>query len=209
MSELTLHYAVPSRGMSVHWLLEELGQPYTRVLLDLEKEEHKTPAFLAMNPLGKVPVLQHGDKVMTETAAICMYLTDVFPEAGLTVPQDSPHRGDYLRWMFFAPVTAEPAILWKALGALTDEIDYKPFAEVEAVASTLELLLEGREFAVDDHFTAADVMIGSTIMWGLRLMPVLPALPALVKYWEVLEQRPAYQRASAIDQKIMAEKAAI
>ena len=206
MSELTLYYAVPSRGMVVHWMLEETGQPYVRKLLDLEAEEHKTPEYLALNPMGKVPTLCHGDTVVTETAAICTYLAEAFPEAGLAIPADSPFRGDYLRWMFFAPVTAEPAVLWKALGKVVTDVDYKPFAEVEEVASTLQSVLHGREFIVGDHFTAADVMIGSTIMWGLRLMPVMPALPELVAYWEKLEQRPAYQRANEVDQKIMSAK---
>lgn len=206
MSELTLYYAVPSRGMVIHWMLEELGQPYDRKLMDLGAEEHKTSQYLKLNPMGRVPTLCHGETVVTETAAICAYLADAFPEAGLAIPVDSPLRGDYYRWLFFGPVTAETAILWKALGKVETEIDYKPFAEVDEVASVLESVLQGRDYIVGDHFTAADVIIGSTIMWGLRLMPVMPALPGLVKYWENLEKRPAYQRVNAIDQKIMADK---
>ena len=96
MSELTLYYAVPSRGMVVHWMLEELGVPYETRLLDLESMEHKTPEFLAINPVGRVPVLVHGDRVVTETAAICLYLAEAFPEAGVDVAVDSIDRAAYL-----------------------------------------------------------------------------------------------------------------
>lgn len=203
MSDLTLYYAVPSRGMVVHWMLEEIGQPYERKLLSLPDDEHKTSEFLSLNPMGRVPVLTHGDVVVTETAAIVMYLADVFPEAGLSIPFDSPHRGDFLRWMFFAPVSAEPSVLWTALGKVETEIDYRPFAEVEDIARTLELAVQGRDYVVGDRFTAADVMIGTTIMWGTQLMPVLPNSPILTGYWERLEQRPAWQRANAVDQALM------
>ena len=131
MSNLTLYYAVPSRGMVVHWMLEELGQPYDRKILDLDAEEHKTPEYLAINPMGKVPALIHGDRVVTETAAINVYLAEAFPQAGLSVPVESPLRVAYLSWMFFAPVTAEPAILWKALGNVVTDVDYKPFADLD------------------------------------------------------------------------------
>ncbi|MBT4162653.1 MAG: glutathione S-transferase, partial [Gammaproteobacteria bacterium] len=108
MSDLTLYYAVPSRGMVAHWMLEELGQPYERVILDLAADEHKSPEFLGINPLGRVPALTHGDLIVTETAAIVAYLADAFPKAGLGVPLDSPDRAAYLRWLFFAVASAEP-----------------------------------------------------------------------------------------------------
>lgn len=205
MADLLLYHAVPSRSMTVHWLLEELGEPYEIKLLSLEAEEHKTPEYLAINPMGRVPTLVHRDLVVTETAAICAYLADAFPNANLGVPFDSPLRGSYYRWLFFAPVSAEPAILWRALGDVETAADYRPFAEVEDVASTLRSAVAGKEFVVGDHFTVADIMIGATIMWGTRLMPVLPAHPELVEYWERLEQRPAWQRAFAEDRRIMEE----
>lgn len=156
--------------------------------------------------MGRVPTLVHGDLVVTETAEICAYIADAFPEASLGVPVDSPLRGSYYRWLFFAPVSAEPSILWRALGDTTPAVDYQPFAAVEDIAGTLRTAVAGKTFVVGDHFTVADIMIGATIMWGTRMMPVLPALPELVEYWERLEQRPAWQRASTADQETMAKK---
>lgn len=195
MNDVTLYHAIPSRGMIVKWMLEELGVKYTEKVLVLDKQEHKTPAFLAMNPMGRVPVLTHGDQVITESAAICAYLAETFPEKGLDVPPGSPLRGQYLRWLFFAPASAEPSILWQAIGAHADG-DYAPYATVEDVADTLRKAVRDREFIVGDHFTTADILIGSTIFWGLNLMPVLPPHPELVEYWSRLAKREAWQRAS-------------
>jgi glutathione S-transferase len=204
MADLTLYHAAPSRSMGVHWLLEELGVPYDLHWLSLEANDHKTPEFLAINPMGRVPALRHGDMVMTETAAIFAYLADAFPGAGLSIPIGSPLRGPYYRWLFFGPATAEPSILWHALGKIVSGVDYKPFATVEDVANTLRLAVADREFIVGDHFTPADVMIGGTIMWGTRMMPVLPPHPEIIAYLERLERRPAYQRASRVDREHMA-----
>ena len=203
MSDLIHYYAVPSRGMVTHWMLEEIGVPFENRLLNLDENEHKTPEYLAINEMGRVPSLTHGDTVVTETAAIVAYLADVFPEANLGIPVDSPDRGAYLRWLFFAPVSAETAILWKALGKVETEVDYLPFADVETVAATLASAVRDKEFIVGDRFTAADVMIGTTIMWGTQLMPVLPPLPELTEYWDRLSRRPAWRRAQAHDQKLM------
>ena len=193
MTDLTLYHAIPSRSMVVHWMLEELKVPYELHMLDLAAEDHKKPEYLAVNPMGKVPALRHGDKVMSETAAICTYLAEAFPHAGLHIPVDSPLRADYLKWMFFAPVTAEPSILWEALDCKAADPDSKPFAELDSVASTLQQALRGKEFIVGDQFTAADVMVGSTLFWGLNLMPVFPKLPEIVSYWEGLEKREAWK----------------
>ncbi len=205
MTDLTLYYAVPSRGMVTHWMLEEVGEPYELKLLSLEDEEHKTPEYLAINPMGRVPTLTHGDVVVTETAAICAYLADAFPEKNLNVPVDSPDRGAYYRWLFYSVASAEPSVLWKA-GEAKAANDYVPYGDVEEVANTLASAVKDREFIVGDHFTAADVMIGTTIMWGTQLMPVLPALPELTEYWGRLEQREAWQKTSAHDFAILAEK---
>lgn len=207
MSELVLYHAVPSRSITTHWMLEELGVPYRIELLSLEAEEHKRPEYLAINPLGKVPALKHGDVVVTETAAICAYLADAFPEAGLNVPVGAPERGEYLRWLFLAPVTLEPAVLWRTLD-VPKNTEYQPFADLDAVAAMLADALRGRRFIVGDHFTAADVMIGASIMWGTQLMPVMPKHPELLDYWKGLEQRPAWQRSFGEDRKLMQAKPA-
>jgi glutathione S-transferase len=188
--------------MVAHWMLEELGVPYRIELLDLDAKDQKRPEYLAINPMGRVPALRHGDVVVTETAAICAYLAEAFPDAGLDVPVGSPERGPYLRWLFFAPVTMEPAILWQTLD-LPGDMEYRPFADLAEVADVLRDAVRGREFIVGGRFTAADVMVGSSIMWGTQLMPVLPRHPELLEYWARLEQRPAWQRSFGEDQKIM------
>ena len=196
MADLTLHLAFPSRGITVLWMLEELGQRYDMQVLDLSKREHKTAEFLAMNPMGRVPVLRHRDQYISESVAICMYLADAFPEKGLNVPLGHRDRGRYLQWILFGPATMEGAIIWKAAGNAAAE--YQPFASVDDVAATLAGAVRGRQFLVGDRFTAADVVVGSSIMWGTRMMPVLPALPELETYWQGLEERPAWRRTQQI-----------
>jgi len=196
MADLTLYLALPSRGITVLWMLEELGQPYDMQVLDLSKGEHKTPEFLAINPMGRVPVLRHGDQFISESVAICTYLAETFPDAGLSIPLGQPDRGRYLQWILFGPGTLEPAIIWKATG--DPNADYQPFASVDDVAATLAGAVRDRQFLVADRFTTADVIIGSGVMWGTRLMPVLPMLPELETYWRGLEARPAWRRARQI-----------
>src|SRR5262249_29147758 len=146
---------------------------------------------------------RHRDVVVTETAAICLYLADAFPHAGLAVPPDSPLRGPYVRWILFVTASAEPAILWRALGAAVADVPSKPFADLEAVASTLRQALRGRAYVVGERFSAADVMLASVVFWGTRY-GVLPEHPELVAYWGALEKRPAWQRASAADASLLA-----
>ncbi len=194
MTDLLLYHAIPSRGTIVRWMLEEVGEPYEIKILNMEAGEHKQSEYLNVNPMGRVPALRHGDKVVTETAAICTYLADAFPGANLSVPVDSPLRADYYRWLFFGPVSAETALMWAALGDVKTDIDYKPFATVEDVAETLRGAVSGKDFIVGDHFTTADLIIGGTIFWGLELVPVLPKLPELVDYWSKIAERPAWKR---------------
>ncbi len=197
MSELTLYHAIPSRGLVAHWMLEELGEPFTTRVLDLEQQEHKTDEFLRINPMGRVPVLTHGNTVVTETAAIVAYLADAFPHKNLGVALDSPARGEYLRWLHFGPGSAEPAIIWSTLGELASQAEYQPFADIDSVAKTLCAAVDGKQFVIEDRFTAADVMLGSTLMWGLHMMPVLPQDKRLLSYWAGLASRPAWQKVQA------------
>ena len=114
MAKLTLYHASPSRSSIVLWMLEELGEPYDIHLLSLTKGENREPAYLAINPMGKVPAIRHGDTVITEAAAICTYLADEFPAARLNVPVGAPRRGVYLKWLFFGPSCIEPAVIDRA-----------------------------------------------------------------------------------------------
>ncbi|HEY7382413.1 MAG TPA: glutathione S-transferase, partial [Beijerinckiaceae bacterium] len=110
MPKLTLYHAAPSRSAMVHWLLEEIGEPYEVHLLHLRRGENREPRYLAVNPMGKVPAIRHGDVVVTESAAICLYLADAFPAAGVSVPIGDPRRGVFLKWLFFGPGVLEPAV---------------------------------------------------------------------------------------------------
>ena len=119
MPKLTLYHAAPSRSSIVHWMLEEVGEPYDIHLVSFKKGENLKPEYLAVNPMGKVPALRHGDVVITEAAAICAYLADEFPKAKLNVPVGDPRRGVYLKWLFFGPSCVEPAIMERAFRART------------------------------------------------------------------------------------------
>ncbi|MFT6644346.1 MAG: glutathione S-transferase [Patiriisocius sp.] len=142
MSKLTLYSGNPSRCLTNQWLLAELGLPCQLKLLDLEANEHKSAEYLEINPMGKVPTLQHEDVIVTESAAIALYLAEQLPDKGLSVPVDSPLRGDYLRWCLFSPIKIEPSIVSKAFGL--SHPDYKPFTDIETVAETLRLAIGKR-----------------------------------------------------------------
>jgi glutathione S-transferase len=202
LAKLTLYHAAPSRSSIVRWMLEELGEPYDLHVLNLAKGEQHAPEHLAINPMGKVPALRHGDMVVTEAAAICAYLADEFPQARLNVPIGDPRRGAYLKWLFFAPSCIEPAITDRAFprqeqprrGTLGYG-DYDTVMDVVAEAVALGSYLMG------EQFTAADVVVGSTLRWGM-MFDLLPKRPEFVAYVSRLEQRPALQRATALDRQL-------
>ncbi|MBC7471436.1 MAG: glutathione S-transferase family protein [Ramlibacter sp.] len=204
MNELTLYTNPMSRGRIVRWMLEETGTPYDTVLLDFGSTM-KEAAFLAINPMGKVPVIQHGDTVVTEAAAICAYLADAFPEKKLAPPLDQ--RGAYYRWLFFAAGPMEAAVTAKALGLLApaDKSGMAGYGSFEQTIDTLERAVAGREFIAGDRFTAADVYVGSQIGWGL-LFGTIEKRAAFTEYVGRLQARPAAQRASALDDAAMPKK---
>ncbi len=184
-----------SRGRIAHWMLEEVGAPYRAEFLEFGPAM-RTPEFLAVNPMGKVPTLVHGHAVVTEAAAICAYLADTFPEAGLA-PRPGERAG-YYRWLFFAAGPLEAAVTNKALGFAPPEdrrgmVGYGSF---EAVMDTIERALETGPFVAGDRFTAADVYFGSQIGWGL-MFGSIEARPAFKAYWDRLAVRPALARANA------------
>jgi glutathione S-transferase len=202
MSELILYTMIPSRGSIVRWMLEEVGRPYEVAVL--AKGDNRKPDFLAVNPMGKVPTLVHDGVVITEAAAICLYLADAFPEAGLSVPIGDPQRGPYLKWLFFGPSCLEPAILDKAFpragaadrGALGYG-DYDTTMDVIAAGVSKSTYLMG------ERFTAADVVIGSGLRWG-TMFKLIAERPEFTAYLGRLAARPALQRADAKDREAMA-----
>ena len=142
---LTLYHAAPSRSSTILWLLEELGQPFELVVLDLKKGEQRQPAYLAINPMGKVPVIKHttaaGDTIITESAAICTYLADEFPVAKLAPAIGDPARGTYLRWMFFHGSAFEPAVIDHALKREAASKQMLPYGDYDTTMATLAAAL--------------------------------------------------------------------
>jgi glutathione S-transferase len=204
MAKLTLYHAAPSRSSITRWMLEEIGEPYELHLLSLSKGENRAPDYLAVNPMGKVPELRHGDTVITEAAAICTYLADEFPRAKLNVPVGDPRRGPYLKWLFFGPACIEPAMLDRAFPrkeeARRGALGYGDFDSVMEVTAAG---VAKAPYLMGEQFTAADVVIGSTLRWGL-LFNLLPQRPEFTAYVERLAQRPALQRAEAADKELAA-----
>ena len=209
MAKLTLYHMAPSRSAIVHWMLEEVGQPYDLHVLDLHKGEGQTPEYLAINPMGKVPTLKHGDTVITEAAAICAYLADEFPEAKLNIPVGTHQRGVYFKWLFFGPSCLEPAIMDHAFprqdpppsGALGSG-SYETVIEILANATGAS-----KPYLMGEQFTAADVVIGSGLWWGTSFN-LLPKRPEFTAYIDRVTQRPAWQRAAAKDAELQKQREA-
>ena len=204
MATLTLYHASPSRSSIVRWMLEETGEPYDLHLLKLAEGEQMKPDYLAVNPMGKVPALRHGDAVITEAAAICTYLADEFPHAHLNVPIGDPRRGVYLKWLFFGPACIEPAITDRAFPRVEQpRRSTLGYGDFDTVMDVVAKGLAKGPYLMGEQFTAADVVIGSTLRWG-KMFKLLPKRPEFVDYVQRLEKRPALQRATALDQQLAA-----
>ena len=200
MSHELVFYTNPmSRGRIVRWMLEEIGQPYRTELLDYATTM-KSPEYLAINPMGKVPMLRHGDTVITESAAICAYLADAFPAAGLAPPSAHRLRGPYYRWLFFAAGPLEAAWTNQALGfTIPPERERMAgYGSLAAVLRVLEAAVSQRPYLVGDGFTAADLYVGSQLGFGLQF-GIIEKRPAFVDYVGRLTARPAAVRARQID----------
>lgn len=206
MSDELVFYTNPmSRGRIVRWMLEEVGQPYRTEVLDYGTTM-KAPAYLAVNPMGKVPAIRHGDMVVTEGAAICAYLADAFPQAGLAPAPTDRLRGTYYRWLFFAAGPTEAATTNKSLGVVPSEERRRMvgYGTIEEVFDALELAVSGRQYIVGDRFSAADVYVGSHIGWGLQF-GTFERRPAFEHYVAGIMDRPAAVRARAIDDALIAQ----
>jgi glutathione S-transferase len=202
MSKLTLYHAAPSRSALVHWLLEEIGEPYEVHLLHLRRGENREAAYLAVNPMGKVPALRHGDVVVTEAAAICLYLADAFPNAGVTVPLGDRRRGAFLKWLFFGPGVLEPAVTDQAFKrAEAPPRGTLGYGDFDTTMDVLANAVARGPYLLGEQFTAADVVIGGTLRWGM-LFKLIPERPEFVAYTGRLAARPALQRAEARDKEM-------
>jgi len=204
MAKLTLYHATASRSSIAHWMLEEIGEPYDIHLLSLKRGENRAPDYLAVNPMGKVPALRHGDVVITEAAAICSYLADDFPRAGLNVPVGDPRRGVYLKWLFFGPSCLEPAMMDRAFPR-KDEAPRAAlgFGDFATATEVVAKAVAEAPYLMGTQFTAADVVIGSGLRWGM-LFKLLPERPEFTAYAARLAERPALRRAEAKDKELAA-----
>ncbi len=202
---LTFYTNPMSRGRMVRWMLEETGAAYDTVLLDFGTGM-KAPEYLAINPMGKVPAIRHGDTVVTEVAAICTYLADAFPAAGLAPAATSRDRGPYYRWLFFAAGPIEAAASNKALGFVVPPgrermIGYGSYAEVlDALEGAVNA---AQPYLLGARFSAADVYVGSHIAFGMQF-GTIEKRPAFARYCATLDARPARQRALQIDDALIA-----
>ena len=205
-TSLTFYTNPMSRGRIVRWMLEEIGHPYETVLLDYGTTM-KGPEYLAINPMGKVPAIKHCDTVVTEAAAICAYLADVFPDAGLAPPSGNPRRGPYYRWLFFAAGPVEAAVTAKSLGLLapTDKKMMAGYGSFEETIDTLEHALRPGPYICGDHFSAADVYVGSQIGFGM-MFGSIEKRPIFEDYFGRIVARPAAVRANQIDDGLIAEQ---
>jgi len=195
---ITFFHNPMSRGRIVHWMLEEVGAPYETKVLSFDKGETKTPEFLALNPMGKIPTIVHRGVVVTETAAICTYLADAFPAAGLAPRAGSSTRGTYLRWFFFGAGCVEPALIDKMFARPpVDRPGALGYGSYEATLAALEKAV-APGWILGSQFSAADVYLGSQINWGL-MTKGLEARPAFLAYAERCGARPALQRVIAAD----------
>lgn len=201
IDELVFYTNPMSRGRIVRWMLEEIGKPYDTELLDYGTTM-KAPDYLAINPMGKVPAIRHGDTIVTECAAICAYLADAFPGAGLA--PDIGARGSYYRWLFFAAGPLEAAVTNRSLGleAPEDKQGMVGYGNFKAVMDTLEYAVSAGDYIAGEHFTAADVYVGSHVGWGLQFGSI-EKRPAFTEYWEQVSNRDAYRRATELDNAAM------
>ncbi|MBA2675953.1 glutathione S-transferase family protein [Ramlibacter sp.] len=206
MSDELVFYTNPqSRARVVRWMLEEVGQPYRTEVLAYGTTM-KAPAYLAINPMGKVPAIRHGSTVVTEGAAICAYLADAFPQAGLAPPPGSPLRGPYYRWLFFAAAPMESAITNRALGfeVPPERKAMAGYGSYDDVMNTLEKAVGHGGYVAGDQFTAADLYLGAYIAFALQF-GTIEKRPAFERYAQLVTARPANARAQEIDNALMAK----
>ncbi|HTU11411.1 MAG TPA: glutathione S-transferase family protein [Allosphingosinicella sp.] len=203
MTDLVFYTNPQSRGRVVRWMLEETGAPYEVVNVDYATM--KSADYLAVNPMGKVPAIKHGDEVVTETAAICAYLADAFPEAGLIPPVGHRKRGSYYRWLFFAAGPVEAAVTNKALNVQVNEEQTKfvGYGSFDAAIDALEHALKPGPYICGDQFTAADLYVGSQIGYGM-MFGSIEKRPLFEDYFGRLQARPAARRAAELDDALMA-----
>ena len=203
MADLIFYTNPQSRGQTIRWMLEEVGAPYETQVLDYASTM-KGEAYLAINPMGKVPAIQHKGKIVTEVAAICCYLADAFPEANLAPPPQE--RADYYRWIFFTSGPIEAAFSNRAAGWEPTPERQRMFGygNYDLAIGTLEKALTGKRYITGDRFTAADLFVGANVNFMLQF-DLLEPRPVFTDYAARMTDREAYRRAKEIDSQLIAE----
>jgi len=196
MAELTFYTNPQSRGRIVRWMLEEVDEPYVTEIVTYD--EMKSDRYLAVNPMGKVPAIKHRDHVVTESAAICAYLADVFPDAQLG-PRDD-EKADYYRWLFYAAGPVEQAVTnhYAKFDPAPEQGRMFGYGSYDKVVDVLDELFSSRDYVCGDRFTAADVYVGSAVLWGTQF-GTLPQRDSFARYTDRLRSRDAYKCATELD----------
>jgi len=196
---MKLYWAPQSRASRALWMMEEAGAPYERMLVDIRKGAQNTPGFHAINPMEKVPALTDGDAAVAESAAICAYVAERVPQAGLAPPLGDPARGRYLHWMFFAAGCIEAAYMEKIGKVAPPSTSTAGWGSFDRVIAVIEEAVGRGPWLLGERFSAADVMVGADINYGINVFKIVEPRPALTAYVARCVARPAFQRAQAID----------
>ena len=203
---ITLYYAPQTRATGTRVLLEELGAPYDLHVLNMKAGEQRQPAYLAVNPLGKVPAVSHRGQLVTEQVAVYIYLADLFPQAGLTPALDDPLRGPYLRWIAYYGSSFEPALIDRFMQRTPAPVTQSPYADYDTMLGALEAQLANGPYLLGERMTAADVLWGTAFSWTL-MFGLVPKRDVFVSYAERMTARPAFQRVKAADEEMAAQHA--
>ena len=198
---LTLHHSPNTRSTGALMVLEELGAPHELHVLNMKAGEQRQPAYLAINPMGKVPALTHGDALVTEQVAVFLYLADLFPLAGLAPAIGDPLRGPYLRWMAFYGSCFEPALIDRAQKREPASPSMSPYSDYDTMLNTLTDQLAKGPYLLGERFSAADVLWGTALSWTVKF-GLVPELPVIKAYMERVNTRPAVLRARARDAEL-------
>jgi glutathione S-transferase len=205
ISDTIVFYHSPNtRSSGTRILLEELGAPHELRVVNMKAGEQRKPAFLAVNPMGKVPAILHRGALITEQPAIFLYLADLFPQAGLTPALDDPRRGPYLRWMVYYGSSFEPAVVDRALKRDPAPLAMCPYGDYDTMLKTVTDQLAKGPYLLGDHMTAADVLWGTALAWTTAFK-IVPELPVIMDYVKRLSARPAVGKVKALDAKLSAE----
>jgi len=202
---VTFYHAPQSRSAGVRILVEELGADHDLVALDLQAGQQREPAYLAINPMGKVPALRHGEALITEQAAVYQYLAELYPEHGLVPPVGDAQRGPFLHWMVFYGSCFEPAVVDRALKRDSGGRSMSPYGDYASVMQALIQQLAPGPWLLGERFTVADVLWGSALGW-MQAFKLLPESPEIQRYVARFSERPAVRRAAALDQALIAAR---